>query len=116
MTLENINGVYIPKDLGECFMELDKMLPEIDRKEMAALTDKSEMIRYHMGLGMRLRNIWGLWGGSRLQKYFTDRRVTHPDDMSGIILDYYFNWLHGEKDAWREWAKKQKPLIRYENG
>ena len=76
LTLESIDGIYIPKDLGECFVELDKLLPEVDKREMRALSDREKMIRYHSGLGRSLRNRWGLWGASRLQKYFTDRGVT----------------------------------------
>ena len=105
LTLESINGVYIPANLGECFVELDKQLPEIDKKEMAALAHRDNMIVYHHGLGTWLRNNWGLWGGSRLRKYFTDRGITHPDDMSGVILDYYHDWLTGKKETWKEWEK-----------
>ena len=105
LTLESINGVYMPKDLGESFIELDKTLKEVDSKEMQALPNRDEMIRYHHGLGMWLRNNWGLWGGSRLQKYFTDKGVTHPDDMSGIILWHYYDWLTGKRETWKEWEK-----------
>jgi hypothetical protein len=105
MTLESINGVYIPKDLGECFVELDKLLSEIDKKEMQSLSKRGDMIRYHHGLGMWIRNNWGLWGGSRLQKYFTDKGITHPDKMSSIILEYYHDWLNGKKETWKDWEK-----------
>ena len=103
MTLERIDGVYIPKDLGDCFVTLDTMLAEVDTDEMRALPRREDMIRYHHGLGMGLRNSWGLWRGSRLQKYFTDRGVRHPDDMSGIVLDYYYDWLRGDREGWKGW-------------
>jgi hypothetical protein len=105
MTLEAINGVYIPKDLGECFIELDKLLSEIDKKEMSALPKKADMIRYHLSLGMWMRNNWGLWGGSRLYKYFHDKGLNHPEDMSSIVLFYYYEWLIGKKEIWKEWEK-----------
>lgn len=108
LTLENIKGVYIPANLGECFVELDKQLSEIDKKEMTGKLNRDDMIRYHHGLGTWIRNNWGLWGGSRLQKYFTDRGITHPDDMSGIILDYYHDWLTGKKDTWKQWEKNPR--------
>lgn len=111
LSAETIDGRHIPKDLGEAFAELDKSLPEIDRKEMLGLQKRAEMIQYHMGLGMWMRNNWGLWGGSRLQKYFTDKGITHPDDMSSVILFFYWDWLQGRKDAWREWEKDPKQKI-----
>ena len=108
MTAERIEGVYIPRDLGECFVELDKLLTEIDKKEMKALPDREDMIQYHMDIGMWMRNNWGLWGGSRLQKYFTSRGVTHPDEMSSIVLEFYYDWLNGKKETWKDWDRKPR--------
>lgn len=54
------------------------------------------MINLHMGLGMWLRNNWGLWSGSRLAKWFNERRIWHPDDMSGIILYSYSRHSHSQ--------------------
>lgn len=102
-TLETINGVYIPQTLGECFEELDKRLSEIDKKEMQALPERDDMIRYHIGLGMWMRNNWGLWSGSRLQIYFMDKGVTHPESMSSVILFHYHDWLNGRREAWKNW-------------
>ena len=109
LTAETIDGRYIPANLGECFVELDKQLPEIDRNEMRALPTRDKMILYHFSLGTWIRNNWGLWGGSRLQKYFTDRGVNHPDGMSSVILYYYHDWLNDKKDTWRDWEKTIKP-------
>jgi hypothetical protein len=108
LKLETINGVYIPKNLGECFVELDKILKEIDKKEMQALPKREDMIEYHFSVGMRIRNDWGLWGSSRLQKYFSNKRIKHPDDMSGVILDFYHDWLNGKKETWKRWEKNPK--------
>jgi Domain of unknown function (DUF6794) len=108
MTLETINGVYIPKDLGECFTELDRLLPEVDRNEMRALPRREEMIAYHLSLGMWMRNNWGLHGGSRLYKYFFDRNLRNPEDISSVVLFYYYDWLTGRTDTWKEWEKNPK--------
>lgn len=82
---------YIPKDLDECFVELKKLLSEADQVEFR---DKAEddVTDYHHGLGRWLRNNWGLWAGERLAIWFNERGITHPDDMSGIILDSF--WRH----------------------
>ena len=105
---ETIDGRYIPKDLGECFPELDKFLMEVDRREMTALARREDMIQYHFILGMGMRNGWGLWAGSRLQKYFLDQGVRDPEEMSSIILFGYYDWLHGNKEAWKNWEKELK--------
>ena len=105
LVAERINDIYIPKDLENCFTELDRTLTDVNKKEIAALKQKDDMVMYHMGLGMWIRNNWGLWGGSRLQQYFIQHGVSHPDDMSGIILAYYFDWTHGNKETWKSWEK-----------
>lgn len=114
LTQDSINGLYIPQNLGECFVQLDTLLKQKDREEMKALPDRDDMIRYHHGLGTYLRNNWGLWGGSRLQKYFSERGVYHPDSMSGIILDYYHDWLNGKTETWKDWENENENEIKKE--
>jgi len=111
LVAETIGGRYIPKNLQEAFLELDKQLSEIDKKEMAALKSRKDMIAYHHGLGTSLRNNWGLWGVSRLRKYFTDKGITHPDDMSSVVLFFYWDWLNGKKESWKSWEQNPKQEI-----
>lgn len=86
--------IYIPKDLDDCFRELDKHLKKEDIEKI--INKEIEAIDMHFGLGMGLRNRWGLWSKSRLAKYFNKMGVSHPDDMSGIILDSYVRYLRKE--------------------
>ncbi|AHM59245.1 hypothetical protein D770_04890 [Flammeovirgaceae bacterium 311] len=102
---DSLNGVYIPKDLRDSFATLNKILSEKDIKEIKTLSSRNETIKYHHGLGMWLRNNWGLWSGSRLQKYMLDMGVDHPDSMSALVLELYYDWLHGEEEA----------LVKFEN-
>jgi hypothetical protein len=106
MTLDTIEGVYIPKNLEDCFIQLDKILKTVDKEDIKKLESRSNMISYHMGLGLWMRNNWGLWGGSRLLKYFKERGVSHPDSMSSIILYNYYDWLKGNKEVGKDWEEK----------
>ena len=103
LTQDSIGGFYIPKNLGECMEQLDILLLTKHKEDMKSQKNREDMIKYHRSVGLYLRNNWGLWGGSRLQKYFSDRGIYHPDDMSAIILEYYHDWLNGDKDSWKEW-------------
>lgn len=105
LTAESIGGVYIPKDLGECFAELDKLLTEVDRRELRALASRDEMIRHHLGLGTWMRNNWRLWASSRLGKYFTDRGINDPEEMSSVVLYHYHDWLNGLRETWKDWER-----------
>ncbi len=84
------------------------MLKQKDKETMKALPNRTDMLKYHFGFGRTLRNSWGLWGGSRLQKYFLERGVSHPEGMSGIILEYYHDWLNGKTETWKDWEKENK--------
>jgi hypothetical protein len=103
---DTINGFYIPKNIEESFHELNRILKSKDIETIKNLKSRDEMIQYHHGLGMWLRNNWGLWGGSRLQQYFLRKGITHPDNMTGLLLPYYYDWLHGDNNGWKEFESK----------
>ena len=91
---EEKKETYIPTDLDDCYRELDKNLRADDIEKIRK--GEIQAIDMHFGLGMGLRNGWGLWGGSRLAKYFNAMGIFHPDDMSGIILESYVRQLRKE--------------------
>ena len=93
---DTIDGVFIPKDLNSCFFELDKLLNDTIKQDIKNKQTEIDLAEYHMGLGRWMRNNWGLWAGSRLQLYFINKKVTHPDNMSGIILVGYNEHLNGK--------------------
>ncbi len=113
-----VEHAYIPKDLKDCFAELERSLdPEMIQK-MKVGTEK-DMGRYHHGLGMYIRNRWGLWTGSRLSRWFNKRGIDNPDDMSGIILRSFWRHLNSQpirlneqvkfyRDYWREFFAVQE--------
>ncbi|MDN3706530.1 hypothetical protein QW060_26360 [Myroides ceti] len=103
---DSLNGLYIPKNLEECFLELNKLLKHKDIETIKNLKDRNETIMYHHGFGTWLRNNWGLWGGSRLQQYLIDKGLRHPDDMSATILEYYYDWLNEQHEKWKEFEAK----------
>ena len=87
--------IYIPKDLDDAVRELNKLIrPEDKELIKRGEIDSADM---HFGLGMGLRNSWGLWGGSQLAVYFKQQGITHPDSMSGYILDAFCRNLRGQK-------------------
>lgn len=87
-------GIYITKDLDDALAALKRMLhPSL----IADLRERrSDPIEFHHGLGTWVRNNWGLWKRERLWKYFADKGIGHPDDISGIILQCLTRDLRGE--------------------
>lgn len=89
-----IDGVYIPVDLEDSFVQLDQLLSPEDIDTLKSKQSEDDLYVYHFGLGLWMRNNWGLWRGSRLNKYFNELGIFHPDDISGIILDSYWRRLN----------------------
>jgi hypothetical protein len=75
-----------PCNLRDAHDKLDKIFQENN----LSISDNTDMIEFHMGLGMWIRNNWGLWSGkSRLLPLFEIKKMRHPDEMSAFILDTY---------------------------
>ena len=90
------SGFYIPVDLEDAFRELDKMLSQEFRDEFKSSSEQ-DLIRYHFGLGLWMRNNWGLWSESRLAQSLSASGLRHPDDMSGLIITAYWRRLNGKE-------------------
>ena len=96
---------YKPVNLDEAVLQLEKIHHDTTKQKIIAMTEDQFIAGSHMGLGMWIRNNWGLWKGGELSKYFNSIGIYHPDDMSGIILTSYYRHLHGQ---YRELEKQVK--------
>jgi hypothetical protein len=96
---------YKPKDLDEAILQLEKIHNDTTKQKILAMTEREFIGNSHFGLGMWMRNNWGLWKGGELAKYFNSIAIYHPDDMSGIILTSYYRHLNGQE---REFEKQVK--------
>jgi hypothetical protein len=108
-TTDTLRGVYIPRDLEDCFKQIDSFWNDSTKLKVKQWTEDEFSARVHFGFGMWMRNNWQLWGGSRLSKYFNDLGVNHPDDMSGIILDSYHRYLNQKE------IKLDEQVLFYKN-
>lgn len=96
---------YIPSDLDDCIKEIDKMASGDDITRAKAMSEEEFNSNAHFKIGMWIRNNWGLWGGSKLTRYFNDMGIHHEDDMSGIITTSYHRHLMGEDIKLEEQVK-----------
>lgn len=119
--LDSIDGFYIPKDLDEAFHEINSMLSDSARVEVAARSEDEFVEESHFGLGLWMRNNWKLWGDSQCANYFKRKDVSHPDDMSRIILTSYHRQITGKpialkkqiKEYRKNWKKSEREDARY---
>jgi hypothetical protein len=92
-----------PADIDQAMKCLDTHWSHETKQRFAALSAK-EVIMTHFGMGMWIRNNWGLWAGGPLRAFFVAREVTHPDTMSGLVLDAYWLRSRGCKLDWSDTA------------
>lgn len=72
-----------PETFDAAIACLDQHLPA----QTKATLRRDGAIEAHFGLGMWLRNNWGLWRGGALAVDMRRLGFAHPDDMSATILD-----------------------------
>jgi hypothetical protein len=99
---------YKPKNLEEAVSQLTIIHDDSIKQKILLMTEEEFIGNTHMGLGLWIRNNWGLWKGKELAKYFNSIGIYHPDDMSGIILTCYFRELN--KQDW----KVQEQIKKYQ--
>lgn len=87
---------YKPKNLNEAVAQLHKMYDDSAKQKLRSMTEREFMVNTHFGLGMWIRNNWGLWRGQTLADYFNSIGIFHPDDMSAIILKSFHRDLNGK--------------------
>lgn len=89
-----------PKTLKEGMERLKSEMKKEDLETFKMLNG-SDSVSMHFGMGMGLRNSWGLWHNSKIAQYLYSRGVTHPDHMSGVIITSFINYMQG-----KEWKLK----------
>jgi len=85
--------VYIPVDINDCLVQLDKVLSDSSKTNIAAMTEDQFIKQAYRSLGMWIRNHWGLWQGSHLAHYFRAKGVKDPEGISVIILRCYHSHI-----------------------
>jgi hypothetical protein len=84
----------LPRDLDDAHERLLVLLPDSVVQHMRAGSE-ANMVSYHFGLGMWMRNYWGLWSRrSHLYWYFDSLGIHSPDEISGFILSTFWRKLN----------------------
>ena len=91
---EILYGTYIPKDVNEVFMELNKKIDESSKNKFKALPEEEAASKLFFSLGRWMTHNWGLYEGSRLSKYLQDTGIHHPDDMVRFMIIAYHRSLN----------------------
>jgi len=109
---DRLFGIYIPKNLDDALVQLDKLISSQKQVELMMIPEDSVIRRLHNTLGRRIIDNWGFYGGSRLSHYLRSAGVTFPDDMGDFIVLAYHRKLNGKpvvlKDLVKQFREKRK--------
>ncbi len=94
---EQLFGVYIPKDLTQAFIELNRKIDKESQAKFKAIPELEAERKLFFSLGRWIIHNWGFYGGSRLSEYMkTQFDVHHPEDMASFIIIAYHRNLKRE--------------------
>ncbi|WP_424244463.1 hypothetical protein Dip510_001710 [Elusimicrobium posterum] len=94
---ETFGDIVVPQDLEAAVVALANQLDDEAKKEYKAMPRYEASVNAHMSTGMWIRNAWIRNPKDKtLSQYFTDREVRQPDDMSSMILNGLWLYLHNE--------------------
>jgi len=79
-------GVYIPKDVNEAVLELNRLTDEESKKKYMELPEEQATKVLYFSLGRWITHNWGLFEGSRLSVAMQNMGIHHPDDMARFIM------------------------------
>jgi hypothetical protein len=113
---DKLDGVYIPKNLDDAMLQLDKEISPEARQKMKNLPEDSVSIMLHGRLGLWIIVNWGFYGGSRLSHYLRSAGISFPDDMADFLLLAYHRKINGKPIEIKELAVafKEKRKIEWE--
>jgi hypothetical protein len=88
-----LNGVYIPKDLEDAFLELDRISPPESLEKIKSVSEETIAKKLHFGLGKWMAYNWNFDEGSRFSHYLKGLGLFHTDDMIDFMLVSYHRYL-----------------------
>jgi len=89
-----IHGVYIPEDIADAFVQLNKLIDKDSRKKFKEVPEDIAVKKLHFSFGRWMIYNWGFYEGSRLSHSIRTLGVSHPDDMARFIIICYHRYLN----------------------
>jgi uncharacterized protein DUF6794 len=109
---EYIYGVYIPQDLTDAFVQLNKLIDKESKKNFKEVNEDIAVKKLHFSFGRWMIYNWGFYEGSRLSHSLRQMGIYHPDEMARFIIITYHRYLNKEelrlKELVEEFAEQQE--------
>jgi hypothetical protein len=121
---------FLPVSLEEAY-EILEIFYKINFKEVKGMSEDEFLLNSHHGGGAFIRNVWFLWWTPehnypdwpnrkpKLVEYFNSLGITHPDDMSVIILASFYRKITNQTIKLKSQVRKLRSYWKkkgYQNG
>ncbi len=111
---ERIHGVYIPSDLADSFVQLNRLIDKESKKRFKEVSEYEAVKKLHFSFGRWMIYNWGFYEGSRLSHSIRELGIYHPDDIARFIIITYHRYLNKKdlkvKDLVAEFTEKQERM------
>ncbi len=87
-------GVYIPEDMGDAFLQLDKLIDASSKAKFKAAGEEEAVRKLHFSFGRWMIYNWQFYQGSRLSHSLKQLGIHHPDDMARVLIRTYHRYLN----------------------
>lgn len=109
-------GVYIPRDIEDALVRLDKLTDETAREPLKKIHEDTMAKKLFFGLGRWMEYNWNFEEGSRFSHYLKNKGLVYTEDMTRFMLITYHRHIMGKslksdqliKRIIEERKKKQK--------
>ena len=91
---EMLYDVYIPQDLAEAFIQLNKLIDEDSKVKFKNMPEAQAGVKLHFSFGRWIIHNWGFYGGSRFSKYLNSLGLYDPDIMAKFVIVTYHRNLN----------------------
>lgn len=93
---DRLFGVYIPKNLDDAMVQLNKIVSAESQAALKAIPEDSVCRVMHPRLGQWMIHNWGFYEGSRLSHYLRSAGISYPDDMADFLILAYHRHLNAK--------------------
>ena len=112
--MTHINGSYIPKDLDDAMIHLDRVVEEGGKKRFAMQPEDEAVRKMHFSFGRWMVMHWGFYEGSRLSHFLKKKGISYPDDMASVLMRCYHRKLNNKPLQFEELAAEIEEKRRKE--
>jgi hypothetical protein len=92
-----LHGVYIPKDLADAFVQLNRRIDTDSRTKFKSIPEDLVADKLFFSLGRWIIHNWNFYSGSRFSHYIKSLGIHHPEDMARFVIRAYHRNLNREK-------------------